>query len=411
METQSRGRHAGTLAVALVLALLLGVTVIYYNAQLSQSNNSSNSAIRSLQSQITGLQSSIAVLKAQSQSSNQGGTAGSSSNGTEAQSIFSGAANSVLMIEGDVATTVQTFFGPRTTYSTVLGSGFVITYQGVDYVVTNFHVVDGMANMTVTFSNGDSYIGKVVGTDRYSDLAVVSVNAPSSEFSPLAIVDSAGVQVGQSVFAIGSPFGLSGTFTSGVISALGRTIQESTAGSYSISGVIQFSAPINPGNSGGPLLDSAGRVIGITTATVSGSQGLEFAIPSRTILKELSSLTAIGTYADHSYLGITGADMNFQLAQLSGTNVTYGVLVENVVTGSPADKAGLRAGTNSVTVYSDVFYVGGDIIVSVNGTRIVNQDALSSYLEQTTVSGQNIELGIIRSGSLTSVTVTLGTRP
>jgi S1-C subfamily serine protease len=411
METQSRGRHAGTLAVALVLALLLGVTVIYYNAQLSQSNNSSNSAIRSLQSQITGLQSSIAVLKAQSQSSNQGGTAGSSSNGTEAQSIFSGAANSVLMIEGDVATTVQTFFGPRTTYSTVLGSGFVITYQGVDYVVTNFHVVDGMANMTVTFSNGDSYIGKVVGTDRYSDLAVVSVNAPSSEFSPLAIVDSAGVQVGQSVFAIGSPFGLSGTFTSGVISALGRTIQESTAGSYSISGVIQFSAPINPGNSGGPLLDSAGRVIGITTATVSGSQGLEFAIPSRTILKELSSLTAIGTYADHSYLGITGADMNFQLAQLSGTNVTYGVLVENVVTGSPADKAGLRAGTNSVTVYSDVYYVGGDVIVSVNGTRIVNQDALSSYLEQTTVSGQNIELGIIRSGSLTSVTVTLGTRP
>jgi len=265
--------------------------------------------------------------------------------------------------------------------------------------------------MTITFSNGDSYPGKVVGSDVYADLAVVSVSALGSEFFPLTIVESSSVRVGQSVYAIGAPFGLSGTFTSGLISQLGRTIQEATTGEYSISGVIQFTAPINPGNSGGPLLDSYGEVIGITTATISGSEGVGFAIPSQTIIKELPSLIATGGYTDHSYLGIGGVDMDYQLAQESKTNITYGVLVEQVTRGSPADTAGIKGGTTQVSIEGTQYLVGGDIIVSANGTRLIDTDALSSYLEENTVAGQALVVGIIRAGTMMNVTVTLGARP
>ena len=277
--------------------------------------------------------------------------------------------------------------------------------------MTNYHVVHGVSNLTVTFSDGNAYPAKVVGTDAYSDIAVVSVVAPSSEFVPLTIVSSSGVQVGQPVVAIGNPYGLSGSMTFGIVSQLGRTIQEATTGQFSISGIIQFSAPINPGNSGGPLLNANGMVIGITTATVNGSQGLGFAIPSSTILKELPSLISTGQYNMHSYLGISGVDMNYQLAQASGTNVTYGVLVENVVSGGPASSAGLRVGTKTVTVSGQQYLVGGDIITSINGTKIINQDALATYLAQNTVSGQSIQLGIIRAGAPVSLTLTLGQRP
>jgi 2-alkenal reductase len=152
-------------------------------------------------------------------------------------------------------------------------------------------------------------------------------------------------------------------------------------------------------------------VIGITTATVNGSEGIGFAIPSSTILKELPSLISNGTYDQHSYLGIETTDMNYQLAQDSKTNVTYGVLIEDVVSGGPAATAGLKAGTTSVTVDGGPYLVGGDIITSVNGTKIINSDALSSYLEEYTVAGQMVQLGIIRSGQVMTVDVTLGTRP
>lgn len=409
METeQHHGSRAG-LAVIIVLALLLVGTVYYYNSPLSQRGESSSSTISSLQSEVLQLQASIASLQAQiSAQSTPSSTLTTTAN---AQGIFSSAFQSVVTIQGDVTSNVLTIFGPQTSYSSVLGSGFVTTYQGSDYIVTNFHVVDGMTNMTVTFSDGNAYPGKTVGTDPYSDLAVVSAAAPASEFVPIKIAESTDLQVGQPVFAIGSPYGLTGTFTSGVISQLGRTIQEATSGNYSVSGIIQFSVPINPGNSGGPLLDANGDVVGITTATVSGSQGLGFAIPSHTILKELPSLITTGGYKMHSYLGIEGVDMNYQLGQVSNTSVTYGVLIEDVASGSPAASAGLRGSTKSVTVDGQQYLVGGDIIVSINGTRIISQDALSSYLEESTVSGQTIVIGIIRNGTPMSLNVTLGTRP
>jgi S1-C subfamily serine protease len=199
--------------------------------------------------------------------------------------------------------------------------------------------------------------------------------------------------------------------TFGIISQLGRTIQDPVAGNFSVAGAIQFSAPINPGNSGGPLLDTNGQVVGITTATVTSSQGIGFAIPSSAILRDLPHLVATGTYSMYSYLGISTVDMNYQLAQASHIPVTYGVLIESVVPGSPAAKAGLLAGSKTTTIDGSQYLVGGDTIVSVNGTRIANQDALSTYLAQNTIGGQTVILGLIRSGNLISVTVVLGTRP
>jgi S1-C subfamily serine protease len=277
--------------------------------------------------------------------------------------------------------------------------------------VTNYHVINGVSNLTVTFSDGNAYPATVIGTDPYSDIAIVTVSAPASEFTPLQIISSSGIVVGQPVVAIGNPYGLSGSMTFGIISQLGRTIQEATTGEFSISGIIQFSAPINPGNSGGPLLNANGMVIGITTATVNGSQGLGFAIPSSTILEEMPSLISTGHYDMHSYLGISGVDMNYQLAEASGTSVTYGVLVESVVSGGPAATAGLKVGSKTVTIAGEQYIVGGDIIVSINGTRIINQDALSTYLQQNTISGQTVQIGIIRAGAPMTLTLVLGQRP
>ncbi len=416
METQGQprvGRATAAFAVFAVMCLALGATVVYYNSVLNQHVTDSNSA--------TSTTTTSTVTTTSTATTTATITAASTTpiDGT-ALAIYGNTSKSVVTIVGVEATTVDTFFGSYVSYSQVEGSGFVTEYDGTPYIITNFHVVDGTSNMTVTFSNGDAYPGTVIGSDVYADLAVVSVNAPASEFFPLTIVESSGLQVGQSVYAIGAPFGLSGTFTSGLISQLGRTIQEATTGDYSISGIIQFTAPINPGNSGGPLLDSNGEVIGITTATISGSQGVGFAIPSQTIIRELPSLITTGNYTNHSYLGISGVDMNYQLAQASKTNTTYGILAEQVTSGSPADKAGIKGGTTLVNIIdsecgygpnSDQCLIGGDIIVSANGTKLISVDALSSYLEENTVAGQTVILGIIRDGVMMNVPVTLGARP
>ncbi|HEV2227157.1 MAG TPA: trypsin-like peptidase domain-containing protein, partial [Nitrososphaerales archaeon] len=276
----------------------------------------------------------------------------------------------------------------------------------------NNHVVDGATNITVTFSDGNAYPVSVKGADLHSDLAVLSVNAPNSEFFPLPIVSSSqAVHVGESVYAIGSPFGLSGSMTFGIVSQVGRTITESTNTTRSIANVIQFSAPINPGNSGGPLIDSAGEVIGITTAAVSNSAGLGFAIPSSTIARELPSLVTSGKYALHPSLGIEGVGMTYQLARAAGSNFTYGVLVEKVVGGSAADKAGLQGGTRSVTLEGSSYTLGGDIIVSIDGVKIVDFDSLASYLEGNAIAGQTVQMGIIRSGAMMTLSVTLGSLP
>jgi S1-C subfamily serine protease len=330
----------------------------------------------------------------------------------DAVQIYRNESQSVVTVDGYISATVNSFFGPITQTGEVLGSGFVMNYKNANYIVTNFHVVNGAKNMTVIFWDGNAYPASVVGTDSYSDLAIVKVpTAPTSEFHPLTISSSSSVQVGDPVAAIGNPFGLSGSLTVGVVSQLGRTITEATAGNYSIADVLQFSAPINPGNSGGPLFNSNGQVIGVTTATVNGSQGVGFAIPSDAVLRERSSMIANGTFSMHPYLGIGTADLFYWLAQANGNNATYGVLIENVVAGGPAAKAGIQAGTKQMSVQGSTYLIGGDVIVSMNGTRIVNHDALASYLEEHAVPGHVLNVGIMRGTTLKTIPLTVGARP
>jgi len=197
------------------------------------------------------------------------------------------------------------------------------------------------------------------------------------------------------VIAIGNPYGLVGSLTTGVVSGVGRTITEDTAGGFSIANIIQTSTPINPGNSGGPLLNVLGNVVGITSAIVSDSQGVGFAVPSNTILREISALITIGTYRGHSYLGITGSDMSYYVAQEIGASVTYGWRVASVVSGGPSD------GKLQVD----------DIIIALNGDLVRNNDDLASYLEENTLPSEDLVITAIRGGSTIDVTVVLGSRP
>jgi S1-C subfamily serine protease len=305
--------------------------------------------------------------------------------------------------------------GPEPTWVGIYASGFVVKYSGAYYLATNFHVVDSLVNTTVTFWNGDSYRGKIIATDPYSDLGLISTQAPSSEFHALGIAPSSTLNVGEPVVAIGNPYGLAGTITYGIVSQTGRTITYDTGSgsttSYPIADAIQFSAPINPGNSGGPLLNSHGMVVGITTAGVSGAEGLGFAIPSDTILRELPTLVATGKYDKHPYLGVEVTDMSYELSKVVGANVTYGVLIVKMSKNSPAAQFGLISGSKNVDLQGSSVTVGGDVIISINGTRIVNYDSLSTYLERNTLPGQVIQLGIIRGGIYMVVNVVLAARP
>jgi S1-C subfamily serine protease len=412
MMTQTGGptQSRKVLVALVVLVLITGSAAFCYAALFYQRSASDATTITSLQGEVRTLQGANDALS--QEVSTMSSLSNASAAATGSVQIYSSDHLGIVTVQGANETTAYTFFGPETSIETVLGSGFVMNYGNSSYIITNYHVVDGVKNLTVTFSDGDAYAAKVIGTDPYADLAVLTVSgAPASEFVPLQVVSSSGVTVGEQVYAIGNPYGLSGSMTVGIVSQLGRTIQDPVAGNFLVAGVIQFSAAINPGNSGGPLLDTSGQVIGVTTATVSSSQGIGFAIPSTTIIREMPYLVATGGYSNYSYMGITTVDNSLQLAEASGTNVTYGVLVETVAAGSPAAKAGLHAGTKTVSIEGSQYLVGGDIIVSVNGTKIIDGDALSTYLVQNTVAGQTVVLGVIRSGVLQSVTLVLGSRP
>jgi len=305
-------------------------------------------------------------------------------NETSLAQIYANLRDSIVLVQGE------------TSDSGVQGSGFVYNFDGRTVVLTNYHVVQDTTSLSVTFSDGHGYGATVLGTDPYSDLAVVSVNgAPESEFKAVTIVSSSSLGVGEPVIAIGNPYGLVGSLTTGVVSATGRTITEDTAGGFAIANIIQTSTPINPGNSGGPLLNAVGNVVGITTAIVSESQGLGFAIPSDTILREISALITSSSYNGHSYLGVTGQDMDYTLAKQAHSSVTYGWQIKTIVGGGPSD---------------GVLHVD-DIIIAMNQTVIKNNDNLASYLEQYTLPGDNIDLTVMRANIPTDLTVTLGTRP
>ncbi len=280
---------------------------------------------------------------------------------------------------------------------TVQGSGFVYNFTGRMFVITNNHVVHGTTRISVTFSNGNGYAAKINGTDPYADLAVLTVSAPEMEFKPLQVIRSSTLNVGDPVVAIGNPYGLVGSMTTGVISALGRTItEEEYTGGFAIANIIQTSAPINPGNSGGPLLNFDGKVVGITTAIVEQSQGLGFAVPSNTIIREILALVTTGTYEGHSYLGVRGVDMDYNQAQNMNVNITYGWKIVQVVQDGPADKAGVKV---------------NDILIGISDTWIRNSDEMSSYLEENTLPGETVVLNIARGDKTIQLALILGKRP
>ena len=297
-------------------------------------------------------------------------------------------------------------FGNLVGYSLQQGSGFIAEVNNQLVIVTNDHVIAGALNETVTFANGDAYPAKVLGSDAQADLAVLAINPMPNGLMPLSFASSDSLQVGDPVVAIGSPYGLSGTLTTGVISALGRTISEDSSSSQNgltIADIIQTSTAINPGNSGGPLVTYSGDVVGITTAGISNSQGLGFAIPSDTIVRELSSLVTSGSYSNHPSINAVGTDMNYQIAQAMGTSITYGWLVESVSANN-----GLKGGNIQTSILGSNVLIGGDIITAINNQRITNTDDLLSYLEQHTLPGQIVNFNVIRNGQQQTIQVTIG---
>ncbi len=395
--------YTTTAVVIIIIACLLGGVLIGYAVTLLRdpgNDTTLQNQISSLQQQVIGLQSSL-------------NTAGSNvtvtyvGNTTLAQ-IYAQVKDSVVVVQGY---TVQYDFFGRAFYSGVQGSGWVYNYNGKMVIVTNNHVIDGTINDTVTFANGDAYTATVLGADPYADLAVLETAAPTIEYHPLQVATSAALNVGDPLIAVGGPYGLAGTMTTGIVSALGRTITSDTSPSYPIADVIQTSTPINPGNSGGPLLNYEGEVVGITTAIVSNSQNLGFAIPSSTILREVGSLATNGSYNQHPWIGASGADMTLDIANALNVNTTYGWLVTGVTSGGPADKAGIQGGSKQINVAGNTLTVGGDIIIAFNGNRIRNTDDLSTYLEENTLPGQTIGVTLIRNGQTINVQLKLEARP
>ena len=388
--------------VSLFAAGLLGYLVGH--STISERINDMQNQLSTLQEQISNLQS---TQNATCQNVTQNITYVLGVNASLSQ-LYEQIKNSVVLIRG-----VIVHYDPwgHPYYTQVQGSGFVYNFTGQIVILTNYHVIHNAINITVTFINGNGYAATVLGSDPYADLAVLSIDAPQSEYKPLEIVSSSTLKVGDPVIAVGNPYGLAGTMTTGIVSQLGRTITEETTGGYLIANVIQITAPINPGNSGGPLLNYQGQVVGITTAIVSNSQGLGFAIPSNTILREIESLVTEGSYTQHPWLGAAGIDMTYEIAKAMNVNITYGWLIVQVVSGGPADQAGLQGGTQQVQIAGKWITIGGDIIIAINETRITNIDDLSTYLEEYTLPGQTINVTIVRNNQTMTFAVELGTRP
>jgi len=288
------------------------------------------------------------------------------------------------------------------------GSGFVWDTKG--HIVTNNHVVESASRIEVTFADGTTAKAELVGADADNDLAVIKVNVPASRLHPVELGDSDALRVGQRAIAIGNPFGFEQTMTTGIVSGLGRVVRQETG--FSLPQLIQTDAAINPGNSGGPLLDSHGRVIGVTTLIYSNSgsnAGVGFAVPVNTVKRVVPSLIATGRYAD-AWLGIQGVSVTSLLAEELDLPVEQGVLVQTVVQGGPAAKAGLQGGNRQTTFEGLPLTTGGDIIVAIDGKAVQDMDNLIVYLTDKTV-GQKVALTVLRNGVKRTIEVTLVERP
>lgn len=291
-----------------------------------------------------------------------------------------------------------------------LGSGFV--FDDLGHIITNAHVVESASSVTITFLDGSQYNAQIIGLDKFTDIAVIKVEEKPRYLHPLQMGDSSTLKVGEQVAAIGNPFGLSGSMTSGIVSQIGRLLPSQDTG-FSIPNVIQTDAAINPGNSGGPLLNMAGKVMGINTAIQSGtgqSAGIGFAVPSNTILKVVPVLIEKGKYS-HPWIGISGKDIDPELAKVRDLDQSKGFLIVTVVPGSPAEIAGLK-GVSEIKIIGDKEYpADGDIIVSVDGKEVRKISDILIHLQEEKSVGDEMILGILRDGEVMHVILALVERP
>ena len=393
------GSNALLGGVVILLVLSVGFSgYIYFDSSrrigdLTNQMSSLTSSVQVLSTSLSSSSSQIARLSQAVSSLSQGG-GGSTGGGTsDVSALYDSVKNSVVLIKSAIP------------LGTATGSGFVYDTQG--RIVTNNHVIDGANSIMVTFINGTILPATVVGADPYSDIAVIQVSAPAALLKPLKLGDSSALKVGQEVLAIGNPYGLADTLTTGIISATGREME--SASGYPIVDVIQTDAAINPGNSGGPLLNLSGEVVGINTAIPSQtSSGIGFAVPSNTIAGEIASLISTGKY-DQVYIGIQGTDVTPGIITTMNLPAgTHGVLLTTV--SGPAAAAGLRGGTSYQIVDGVYTPVGGDVITKVDGQAMKGLYDLILYMQRNKRPDDTVALTIIRGGNEMTVTVTLGVR-
>jgi S1-C subfamily serine protease len=331
--------------------------------------------------------------------------------------IYRRAAPGVVQVTATTVVTtpsIDPFFGtpfPSRQRAEALGSGFVIDKAG--HIVTNFHVVEGARSVEVSFSNNESMKAKVVGTDPSTDIAVLQVDAHARALTPLPLGNSDAIRVGDSVVAIGNPFGYDRTVTAGIVSALQRVIQ--APNSYSIDHVIQTDAALNKGNSGGPLLNALGDVVGVNSqistgnSGASGNVGIGFAVPINTVKTVAAQIIKTGR-VEHAFLGISAQPVTATAAKLFRLPVSHGLLLARVQPGSAAADAGLRAGTQSATLAGETYPLGGDLIDSVGGTPLRSIDQLRDVIGAKK-PGDVVTLGVYRGDQHRDVKVKLGRQP
>jgi putative serine protease PepD len=308
------------------------------------------------------------------------------------------------VVEITASGSVDSPFGEQS--QRALGSGFVYDEEG--HIVTNQHVVDGASSVSVRLWNDRTYDAEVVGSDRSTDLAVLDVDAPASVLEPIALGDSSDVEIGDGVVAIGSPFGLEQTVTSGIVSALHRTV--TAPNDFSINDTIQTDAAINHGNSGGPLLNAQGRVIGVNAQIESesgGNDGVGFAIPSNTVRSIVSQLVETGE-VEHAYLGVGVQEIPDSVAE--ELNSVEGVALTEVRSDTPASRAGLRAATGSRLVDGQSYPTGGDVITAIDGKAVTSSVELQSTIDAKQ-PGETVSITYVRGGDSRTVQVELASRP
>ncbi len=396
---------AASLAVLALLTVFLGYSYLAAQSEyqsLKSEYQSLKSEYQSLATQVTGLRNDQNQLQLQLEKLQTNPPSTNISEDQVGVMVFENAKGSLAFIS-----TKQR--GPEGLVPLAQGSGF--TYDSQGHVITNNHVVQGADAVDVTFPDGTVLPAQVVGTDPYSDVAVLNVDASPALIKPILFGDSSKIAVGQRVFALGNPFGLRASMTGGIVSQIDRELQ--TEFGYLIVGVIQVDAAVNPGNSGGPLLDAGARVVGVNTAirTTTGEfSGVGFAIPINMVRRVANSIIATGKF-DHPYVGIRGTDVTPSIGQAVGLTEPRGFLVTEVVPDGPADRAGMRGGTRQQIVDGVEMNLGGDVIIAVDGRAIKGLYEVLSYIEGNKSPGDKVVFTIIREGKTQTVELTLDVRP